>query len=657
MQRRTGIAPIRRFATDGFSVHLGAMVVSGDAPMSASPPLAGELSRRFATKAVREALAAAGIDRSTVDDGRLALVIGTGLVDRDALIHSITEDVADATHIAGARLTVSTACSSSTAAIGFARDLLAMNVADVVVVGGTDVLTPEVFAGFHALGVLSAEPCAPFSTPVGTTLGEGAGFIVLEDHERAVRRSATILAHLAGFGLTGDGWHETSPEPHGSGVERAIRAALRDARLDANAVGYVNMHGSGTAANDLSEWLGVQRALGPRAREIPVSSTKAALGHAQGAAGVLETIVTLQSMQHGSVPPTLHFTRGRAQSPPDPVAEPGIRMAAWDHAVKLNSAFGGSNAGLVLSRECGSLAPVTRRPISIIGTGEVGPGGFGARAFPCAREDDAARLRRVPPFDIESVVPRADPRGLDPASRFLTAAAALALSDAGIAVTGPLRDRAGLIVGQLGASPASLDAFRRSIEERGLLGLSPAAFARIVLNAAAGYCSKLLSLRGPLSAITTGAGSGLVAVVLAAELLATRDDVDLIVGGGCDENAIDSPGEGETDEGAACVVLAADLSLTGVRSATAVQLCGWGLGGPGRLSDAVARATVDTPAASSVTVVRAEDMPGGGAASGVIAIAAAVRSIRRGTADRALVTSSAGGSMCAAILLSAPRAA
>jgi 3-oxoacyl-[acyl-carrier-protein] synthase II len=618
VERRTGIAPIRRFATDGFSVRLGAMVSTGDATMTESPSSAGAIARRFAVQALREALGAA---RVAPDRARVALVLGTGLADRDAFVHSVTEDVADAMQIFGARLTVSTACSSSTAAIGFARDLLALDVADVVVAGGTDVLTPEVFAGFHALGVLSPAPCAPFSTPVGTTLGEGAGFIVLEHHDAADRRGVPVLAHLSGFGLSGDGWHETSPDPHGAGVERVTRSALRDARIDADAVGYVNVHGSGTAANDLSEWLGVQRALGVRAPMIPVSSTKAALGHAQGAAGALETIITLQSMQNGSVPPTLHFTQPRAQAPADPVVEPAMRMAGWDHAVKLNSAFGGSNAGLILSRACYGAQPVQRRPIYIAGTGEVRDG----------------------EFDFESIMPRADPRGLDPASRFLTAAAALALADAGITVNGPLRDRAGLVVGQLRGSPASIDAFQRSIDERGLTGLSPTAFARIVLNAAAGYCSKLLSLRGPLSAITTGEGSSLVALVLAAELLATRDDTDLIVAGGCDERAEDR------DDGAACVVLAGSAALL-AKPTTAVELRGWALAGPGRLDDAVARAV--GVSAKPVTIVRAEDMAGGAAASGGIAIAAAVRSIRDGAAQ-VLVTSAAGSSMSAALLLTA----
>jgi 3-oxoacyl-[acyl-carrier-protein] synthase II len=659
VERRSGIAPIRRFETDGFHVRLGAMVASCADAQPATPELTGNLSRRFARQALREALTSAGVRHGLpgVSTPRLALVLGTGIADRDALVHTITENVADGFGLDGPRLTISTACSSSTAAIGFARDLLAMQAADIVVAGGTDVLTPEVFAGFHALGVLSPAPCAPFSSPAGTTLGEGAGFLVLERHDAAVDRGATILAHLAGYGLSADAWHETSPDPVGAGVERAIHAALRDADVATDAVSYVNVHGSGTEANDRSEWLGIQRTLGSRAKEVPVSSTKAALGHAQGAAGVLETIVTLLAMRHGSVPPTLHFTKGRPQSPPDPVAEPETRMSTWGHALKLSSAFGGSNASLLLSRKCAGSPAVTRRPVAVVGIGEIGPGGFGAQAFPCARDDHARRPRRVRPFDFEAVLPGADPRGLDPASRFLTAAAAMALGDAGVAIRGPLRDRAGLVVGQLRGSAASIDAFQRSIEERGLTGLSPTAFARIVLNAATGFCSKLLSLRGPLSAITTGAGSSLAAVVMAAELLATRADTDLIVSGGCDEHLTDSPGRADVyDEGASCVVLANERGLAFAKPGAPIWLSGWALAGPGRLAEAVERATANEPAAKSVTVFCADDMPAGEATSGTVALAAAIRAITRGATTRALVTSRAGHSISAALLLTAPTA-
>lgn len=653
---RGGITPIRRFDTTGFTVHTGATVEDWSHPQPAGRELTETLCRRFAEGAAREALRRAAGDGVPLEGDRVALVLGTGIADLEQTVHAIAEDTADALALNGPRITVSTACSSSTSAIGFARDLLTMDAADVVVAGGADVLTPEVFAGFHALGVLSPTKCAPFSTPTGTTLGEGAGFLILERRDHALARGVTVIATLAGYGISGDGWHETSPDPKGAGVERAIRGALDDAALGADAIGYVNVHGSGTEANDHSEWLGLKRALGAHADSVPLSSTKGAIGHAQGAAGVLEAIVTLLAMQQDTVPPTLNFLEPRLQAPPDPVPATTPRRTIWSHALALNSAFGGSNAALVFSRDACAPAARAMQPVAVLGAGLVGPGGFGADAFGCWGSDaalDPARDRHVPEFAIECLVPNADPRGLDPASRFLTAAAALALREAGVAVRGMLRDRTGLLVGQLRGSASSIVAFQRSIEERGLMHLSPSAFARIVLNAPAGFCSKLLSLRGPLSAVTTGAGSGLAAVILAAGLLGMRREVDLMIAGGCDEHEPVALGRPVVDdEGAACLLLGNERGARFSANGVQAWISGWGIAGPGQLECAVARATGGKQSIpDSMPIFRTERSSGGRGCGAVVATAAAVRAIREGTARRALVTSDSGHSMSAALVL------
>jgi 3-oxoacyl-[acyl-carrier-protein] synthase II len=633
---RQGIGPIGRFPTGGFRVHTGAVVGSCAGPRPGDPTLSVALCRDFALAAGREALSSAGLDEAPIDPARIALVFGSGLGDLAAPIHTIAVELAEALGIAGPRLTVSTACSSSTGAIGLGRELLALHAADVVLAGGADVLSPEVFAGFHALGVLTPDACAPFSLPFGTTLGEGAGFLVLERGTDARRRGAAVFVNLAGFGLSGDAYHETSPDPKGAGVERAIRAALGDAALGAVDIGYVNAHGSGTEANDPAEWRGIQRALGHHAGDIPVSSTKGALGHAQGAAGALEAIVTIEAMTHDAVPPTLNFTTARRHAPSDPVPGPRPRPGAIRHALSLNAAFGGANAALVLSRTAGERVARARRPVHALGLGLVGPWGLASDATGAGKRTGA-----VPPFDLAPLVPNADPRGLDPMTRFLTAAAALALRDAGIALRGALRDRAGLLVGQLEGSPSSHADFRRSIDEHGLAHLSATAFARIVLNAAAGACSKLLALRGPLTAISTGAGSGLVAIVLAAELLSTRDDVDLMVAGGVDECRDDGGGEG-----AACVLLGTDSAGRN----GGIRLLGWAVAGPDRRGEVERRALAmdDTSAAPPV---RFDVEAHADAMASARTVAEAVSALRRGDAARALVTSDAGTAASAALLL------
>ncbi len=645
-----GIGPIRRFSTEGFLVHTGAEVQDWAAPPSGESAAWG-LCRQFAVRAAEEAVAQACIGGAPARD-RIALVFGTSLGDLDHDVHELAQDIAAHLGVTGPVVTISTACTSSTGAIGIARDLLAMDGADAVIAGGADVLCPEVFAGFHALGVLSPGKCAPFSEPFGTTLGEGAGFLILERSQSARARNTKPIATISGYGLSADAHHETSPDPKGGGVHLAVRSALADASLQPSDIGYVNAHGSGTEANDPSEWRGILRALGGNAA-VPVSSTKGAIGHAQGAAGALEVIVTILTMKRGLVAPTLHFVGPRRFAPPDPVACSRPRPAAYDHALCLNSAFGGSNAALVVSRRPPvRTEPRRHRPVEILGVGLVGPFGL------VAGGDGAHRLKsggRVPDFAIEQVVPRADPRGLDPMSCFLTAGAALSLEDAGVRVTGRMGERIGLIAGAVRPSEESVRAFSQSVTERGLRHLSAHAFARIVLNAPAGFCSKLLSLRGPLTAVSVGSGSGLAAALLGAEILSTRDDIDLMIAAGVDElGEAGNHGEGPV-EGAACLLLGRDGIAS--RDARRVHVAGWSVAGPGGLDRAIEqirRLVPGEPSADHFFDERAYTSSARPAAlPSALACAAATVAIRRGEFDRAWVVSDVGRSMSAALLLTA----
>ncbi|MGH7613589.1 MAG: beta-ketoacyl synthase N-terminal-like domain-containing protein [Gemmatimonadales bacterium] len=646
-----GIRPIRRFSTEEFLVHTGAEVPDWAVQPSGGSAAWG-LCRQFAVRAAEEAVSQAGLTAGPPRD-RIGFVLGTSLGDLDRDVHELAQDIAQHLGVAGPVVTISTACSSSTAAIGIARDLLAMDGADAVIAGGADVLSPEVFAGFHALGVLSPGKCAPFSEPFGTTLGEGAGFLILERAQSARTRNIESIATISGYGLSADAHHETSPDPKGGGVHRAVRSALADASLQPSDIGYVNAHGSGTEANDPSEWRGIRRALGGNAA-VPVSSTKGAIGHAQGAAGALEVIVTILTMKRGLVAPTLHFVGPRRFAPSDPVAGVRPRPATYDHALCLNSAFGGSNAALVVSRRPPlRTEPRRRRPVEILGVGLVGPfglvtGGLGA--------DGLSSGGRVPDFAIERVVPRADPRGLDPMSRFLTAAAALSLEDAGVRITGRIADRTGLIAGAVRPSEESVRAFSDSVTERGLRHLSAHAFARIVLNAPAGFCSKLLSLRGPLAALSVGCGSGLAAALVSAEILSTRDDTDLMIAAGVDELG-EAGAHGERPaEGAACLLMGRDGIAS--RDGRRVRVAGWSIAGPGGLGRAIERVCKEADCETSADHVFDERdytscSARPAALPSALACAAATMAIRRGEIDHAWVVSDVGRSMSGALLLTA----
>jgi nodulation protein E len=217
------------------------------------------------------------------------------------------------------------------------------------VTGGTDAsLTLGTLKGWEALRVVSPDGCRPFCrTRNGMVLGEGAAILVLEPLERARARGAAILGEIAGFGMSADAKDITAPDAAGAG--RAMAAALRDAGLKPGAVDYVNAHGTGTTANDVTEARAIHALFGDHARRLAVSSTKSMLGHAMGGAGALEAAATLLAMRHGVIPPTAGVVE------PDPACDldivPNVARERRVEAALSNSfAFGGLNATLAFRR-------------------------------------------------------------------------------------------------------------------------------------------------------------------------------------------------------------------------------------------------------------------------------------------------------------------
>ncbi|MFO0560993.1 MAG: beta-ketoacyl-[acyl-carrier-protein] synthase family protein [Polyangiales bacterium] len=513
---------------------------------------------RWVRAAVREAWNDSGLAEVSIAPERIAVVSGTTLGEEGALSRS-ADDAAAEVGARGPRWTISTACASSANAIGFGRDLIEWGDADVVIVGGVEKLVVEIMAGFAVLGVLGADKCAPFGEQIGTTLGEGAGYLVLERGDlRANRRRSP--AYVLGYALSGDAWHETSPDPRGAGLARAISACLVDASVEPEAVDYVNAHATGTAANDDAEWRGIRKALGARATSIPVSASKGFLGHAQGAAGVLETIATIACMQSNKIPPSARVGRGRPSGPSDPVGETGrARDGSIDVALSNSMAFGGSNAVVAIARAARSARPLTVRAVSIEGLSIM------RTAAGCPRD---AR-------SLAAAVGDTDLRAPDPSTLYAIASARAALAQAGLRLSAASKDRTGLFGGCVGPPRASVEEFRESLK-RGLDRASAPAFARTVAHAPLGAVSRALGARGPLSMVVGDAVAGLLALAYAARWLAVRSDADQIIAGGFDERAIDSM----DDEGAAFAVLCTEGSGPLVR----------GVATAGTLRDAVDRA-------------------------------------------------------------------
>jgi 3-oxoacyl-[acyl-carrier-protein] synthase II len=257
--------------------------------------------------------------------------------------------VASAIGIRGPITIISNACASGANAIGHAWELLRRGHAERALAGGYDGLSLLTFAGFDSLQALSPTQCRPFDAGRdGLTLGEGAAVMTLETVESARRRGATILGELAGYGATIDLHHLTQPHPQGDAALDAMNLACASAGIAAADVDYVNAHGTGTSLNDSSEAIAIQRWAGDRVATLPVSSTKASIGHLLGAAGAVEAVVCLMALRERWLPPQ------RSTETIDSVCRFPLVWEPQDAPLKVavsNSfGFGGANAALVLRR-------------------------------------------------------------------------------------------------------------------------------------------------------------------------------------------------------------------------------------------------------------------------------------------------------------------
>jgi nodulation protein E len=328
---------------------------------------------QFALIAAREAVADAGLNITPEMGERMGIVTGTsagGKTSEDREFYSVYAEDAARVHpltiartmanagtsriaqeygITGPSYTVSTACASAAHAIGQAFWMVRQGTLDAAIAGGSE--APFSFGflkAWEAMRVVAPDTCRPFSRDrKGLILGEGAAMLVMEPLDAAQARGAHIWGEIVGFGMTSDAHHIT--QPLAAGAARAMQAALDDAGVDASQVGYINAHGTGTAANDAAEAKAIYQVFGERARTIPVSSTKSMHGHALGAAGALEAVATLLALHDGLIPPTANFTE------PDPACAldvvPNVARATNAVCALSNSfAFGGLNAVLAVRK-------------------------------------------------------------------------------------------------------------------------------------------------------------------------------------------------------------------------------------------------------------------------------------------------------------------
>jgi len=257
----------------------------------------------------------------------------------------------------GPNSSIATACAAGAHAVGNSYRLIQSGAADAMITGGTEaVISPSCIAGFNAMKALSTRNDAPekASRPFdrdrdGFVVGEGGGILILEDLDHALARSAHIYAELTGYGMTGDGYHMTSPAPDGTGAVRCMRAALEDAGLDYGQIDYINAHGTSTELNDLYESRAIKTVFQEHAHSLAVSSTKSMTGHLLGGAGGVETVFTALVVKHDLIPPTINYENQAEECDLDYVPNTA-RHAIVTNAMTNSFGFGGTNATLILSK-------------------------------------------------------------------------------------------------------------------------------------------------------------------------------------------------------------------------------------------------------------------------------------------------------------------
>lgn len=258
----------------------------------------------------------------------------------------------------GPSISIATACTSGVHNIGHAARIIAYNDADVMLAGGAEkASTPLGVGGFGAARALSTRNDNPqaASRPWdkdrdGFVLGDGAGIMVLEEYEHACKRGAKIYAEIVGFGMSSDAYHMTSPPEDGAGAALAMENALRDASISASAIGYINAHGTSTAAGDKAEAQAVKSVFGADAHKVLVSSTKSMTGHLLGAAGAVESIFTVLSLRDQAVPPTINLDNPDEGCDLDFVPHEARQVKGMEYTLCNSFGFGGTNGSLVFRR-------------------------------------------------------------------------------------------------------------------------------------------------------------------------------------------------------------------------------------------------------------------------------------------------------------------
>jgi 3-oxoacyl-[acyl-carrier-protein] synthase II len=380
---RSGVGPLTLFDTTEFKVQFGGQVRDWDPVARFGVKEARHLDRfaQFALAAGIAAVEDAGIDFTTIPEEQCGVMIGSGIgglnefesqhtvmmqkgpsrispfVIPKLMVNAASGQLSIRWGLKGPCSAVATACASAANAIGDALKLIQTGWADVMVTGGSEAAITHMglggFASMRALSTRNDDPpraSRPFDRDRdGFVLAEGAGVLILEAEEIARRRGARIYAELLGYGMSADGWHITAPDEEGRGAVRSMKRCLDDARCSADAVDYINAHGTSTMLGDLAETRAMKQVFGPHARRLQISSTKSQLGHTLGASGGVELIASAMAIHTGVLPPTINLDHPGEGCDLDYI--PNVARETRVNYIMSNSfGFGGHNASLLIGR-------------------------------------------------------------------------------------------------------------------------------------------------------------------------------------------------------------------------------------------------------------------------------------------------------------------
>ncbi|MGO2508235.1 MAG: beta-ketoacyl-ACP synthase II [Vibrio hibernica] len=382
---QSGIVNIEHFDATNFSTRFAGLVKDFNCEeyMSKKDARKMDLFIQYGVAAGIQAFQDSGIVVTEENNSRIGVAIGSGIggigIIEDAaialkekgprkispffvpstIVNMIAGHLSIINGLRGPNIAISTACTTGLHNIGHAARMIAYGDADAMLAGGAEkASTPLAMGGFAAAKALSSRNDAPHlaSRPWdkdrdGFVLGDGAGMMMVEEYEHAKARGAKIYCEIVGFGMSGDAYHMTSPSADGSGGALAMEAALRDAGITGDQIGYVNAHGTSTPAGDVAETLGIKRALGEEAcKKVLVSSTKSMTGHLLGAAGSVESIITAMTLVDQIVPPTINLDNPDEGCDLDYVPHTARKVENMEYALCNSFGFGGTNGSLIFKR-------------------------------------------------------------------------------------------------------------------------------------------------------------------------------------------------------------------------------------------------------------------------------------------------------------------